>query len=335
MRLIATDAKRDKIADLLTYIEERLAELESEKQELEQYRTQDNDRRCLEYALHSKELEDVTATLEAVEEERLNDIRISKERRGDFNEREIVVQVSYGPREPRQPADHPETRGLAHTSQTFPVYHFNRSAAIRIGNGRSGASQDRDRVCDPRLPASWRERRGTKTGDFGRARVARGAHQRCEREVGWLGCGSGGANSNREASKGDVSTGFCLPSRADVSRLDNTSARLAVLFAKQGRSRQFASQAARDRYLDDEIKSLKTYERGQQTRVTDLQTSVEGAQSQLSAVSARATRNTETEAERREQLKEMSEQAATLRKKVDEMQEQRKSVPCQMNFRAE
>lgn len=61
-----SDAKREKITDLLTYIEERLNELEEEKEELKEYQKNDRERRCLEYALHQKELDDVTATLDNV-----------------------------------------------------------------------------------------------------------------------------------------------------------------------------------------------------------------------------------------------------------------------------
>lgn len=88
------DAKRDKITDLLTYIEDRLTELEEEKQELSEYQTQDRERRCLEFALHDRELEEVTAALEGVEEERRNDVHESNEKRKEFNQREEVVQVS-------------------------------------------------------------------------------------------------------------------------------------------------------------------------------------------------------------------------------------------------
>jgi structural maintenance of chromosome 3 (chondroitin sulfate proteoglycan 6) len=60
------DAKRGKISELLTYIEERLAELEEEKDELKEYQSKDRERRCLEYALHNRELEDVTTALDHV-----------------------------------------------------------------------------------------------------------------------------------------------------------------------------------------------------------------------------------------------------------------------------
>ncbi|WVO12564.1 hypothetical protein L204_100168 [Cryptococcus depauperatus] len=87
-----TDSKKDKIAELLTFIEERLNELEEEKKELKEYQEKDRERRCLEYALHQRELEDVSNALDEVEAERRQDIHNSNEKRKEFNEREEEVQ---------------------------------------------------------------------------------------------------------------------------------------------------------------------------------------------------------------------------------------------------
>lgn len=89
-----TDAKRAKIAELLETIEERLNELETEKEELKEFQSKDRDRRCLEYALRQRELDDATAQLEQVEMDKNNDVHTSNERRREFNELESRVQVN-------------------------------------------------------------------------------------------------------------------------------------------------------------------------------------------------------------------------------------------------
>ena len=61
-----TENKRDKIDDLIKYIEERLGTLESEKEELKQYQKWDKDRRCLEYTIHDKELRETRDKLDSV-----------------------------------------------------------------------------------------------------------------------------------------------------------------------------------------------------------------------------------------------------------------------------
>ena len=111
-----------------------------------------------------------------------------------------------------------------------------------------------------------------------------------------------------------------------MSSLDNTTSQLQVLYAKQGRSRQFATQAARDKYLNDEIKSLRAYEKTQQKRVEDLSKDVEGAKTQLEEVMARSRSQAAEEADRRESLKTMGEDSTKLKAEMDAMQEQKKTL---------
>lgn len=88
-----TDAKRDKINELLDYIDTRLAELEDEKEELKEFQEKDKERRCLEYAVYQRELEEVGEALEEIEEERRGEVHNSNLRREQFNDRQKQVQV--------------------------------------------------------------------------------------------------------------------------------------------------------------------------------------------------------------------------------------------------
>ena len=60
------ESKREKIQELLNYIEERLETLQSEMEELKVYQTLDKDRRCIEYTIHEKELRSAREALEEV-----------------------------------------------------------------------------------------------------------------------------------------------------------------------------------------------------------------------------------------------------------------------------
>ena len=60
------ESKREKIEEMLGYIEERLATLEEEKEELKAYQDLDKMRRSLEYTIHDKELRDTRHKLEQV-----------------------------------------------------------------------------------------------------------------------------------------------------------------------------------------------------------------------------------------------------------------------------
>lgn len=61
-----SETKQAKIAEMLTYIEERLSTLEEEKDELRAYQELDRMRRSLEYTIHDKELRDARKKLEKV-----------------------------------------------------------------------------------------------------------------------------------------------------------------------------------------------------------------------------------------------------------------------------
>ncbi|KAJ2243766.1 Structural maintenance of chromosomes protein 3, partial [Coemansia sp. RSA 455] len=62
-----TERTRAKITEDLTLIEERLGELDAEKEELDKYRALDRERRCMEYAIYSLEQEDVVEQLDEID----------------------------------------------------------------------------------------------------------------------------------------------------------------------------------------------------------------------------------------------------------------------------
>eukprot|EP00605_Chrysophyceae_sp_TOSAG23-4_P000929 GSChrysophyteH1.ASY1.ANO1.1029.1 assembled CDS len=70
-----TATKQDRIEEVLTFIEERLTELEKEKEELSEYDVLDKHRRALEYSLYDKELSKATEHLSAIEEDALNSMK--------------------------------------------------------------------------------------------------------------------------------------------------------------------------------------------------------------------------------------------------------------------
>ena len=66
------EGKREKIEELLRYIDERLSTLEEEKEELKQYQKWDKMRRSLEYTIHDHELKDTKRKLDDLQEKRDN-----------------------------------------------------------------------------------------------------------------------------------------------------------------------------------------------------------------------------------------------------------------------
>jgi structural maintenance of chromosome 3 (chondroitin sulfate proteoglycan 6) len=63
--------KRQKIEELLKYIEDRMSELEEEKEELRLYHEADKTRRCLEYTIYQREQNDIHTQLEELENDHM------------------------------------------------------------------------------------------------------------------------------------------------------------------------------------------------------------------------------------------------------------------------
>lgn len=65
-----TTNKRAKIDESMEYINERLAELEEEKDELKNYQEKDRERRCLEYTIYAREQFEIQQALDSIDTKR-------------------------------------------------------------------------------------------------------------------------------------------------------------------------------------------------------------------------------------------------------------------------
>ena len=91
--------KRGKINELLVYIQERLAELEEEKEELRDYQEKDKERRCLQYTIDHREQVAIANELDNLDEQRqtgVDDTDDSSERflQGEKDLAEVDAQIS-------------------------------------------------------------------------------------------------------------------------------------------------------------------------------------------------------------------------------------------------
>ncbi|KAF8543003.1 RecF/RecN/SMC [Trichophaea hybrida] len=87
-----TDNKRAKIDELLKYIEDRLGELEEEKEELRGYQEKDRERRCLEYTIYHREQVEIGNALDQIEEGRQRGLEMNEDSRELFVQREGEIQ---------------------------------------------------------------------------------------------------------------------------------------------------------------------------------------------------------------------------------------------------
>lgn len=94
-----TNSKRAKIDELLDFINERLAELEEEKDELRNYQEKDKERRCLEYTIYSREQHEISSVLDNLEQQRqtgVEDTDINRDRfiQGEKDMAQIDAEIA-------------------------------------------------------------------------------------------------------------------------------------------------------------------------------------------------------------------------------------------------
>lgn len=77
---------------MLTYIQERLQELEAEKAELSEFQDLDKDRRSIEYTIYAREQASANRRLEDFEEERRRHISTSENLRESYIKNDETVQ---------------------------------------------------------------------------------------------------------------------------------------------------------------------------------------------------------------------------------------------------
>lgn len=109
-------------------------------------------------------------------------------------------------------------------------------------------------------------------------------------------------------------------------RIDTAQSRLEALYAKQGRSNQFATRDERDAYLRSEIQSAVDLEGEQYTRVQQLANQVAAAERESQDATTRKDAvQAELETNKR-QVMEKSQEKERIRAAVDAQTENRKSV---------
>ncbi|KAJ7684992.1 structural maintenance of chromosome protein 3 [Mycena polygramma] len=297
LRIMAeTDAKRTKINELLDYIESRLTELEEEKEELKEFQDKDKDRRCLEYALYQRELEEVGEALEEIEEDRRADVHGANQRREKYNEREKEIQNLE--------------KAISEAKHTLET----------LGTARQDAQDE--------------------LTDFVRTRT----ELECiVQDLQSAGLRAGGKRDEYEAelrlveeqiTARDASLAALLPdweamrARETTERraLDEASARLGSLFAKQGRGAKFRTKAERDAFLKQEITSMGAYKTSQAAALQTTKVELRDAQKGLGEIDAQIAGVQGKIEDGRKKTKDLGEDISGLKEKQAELSEKRKDL---------
>mmetsp|Transcript_23269 Transcript_23269/g.34155 ORF Transcript_23269/g.34155 Transcript_23269/m.34155 type:complete len:1343 (-) Transcript_23269:210-4238(-) len=253
--LADTTNKQDRIVEVLSFIEERLDELEKEKEELTKYDYLDKRRRALQFMLYDKELSKVTAQLESIES-------------------------SWS----SQMTDHQELFSRLRSLQ---------DEAGEVDDALSGAQQGLDRLLTRRVDKVEEcrtavEKRSKLQVELQEAQASENARNSALEECHIKLREVQSSISEREEELANLEPQYTAKrSQLENLQLDLTEsqARMETLYGKQGRGKQFSSEEDRNRFLQNQIDSLKELIKNKNSLRTRLQQEIRQAEMALKAES--------------------------------------------------
>ncbi|CAL0307511.1 unnamed protein product [Lupinus luteus] len=222
-----TGNKRKQIIQVVQYLDERLKELDEEKEELRKYQQLDKQRKSLEYAIYNKEVQDAQQKLTEIEDARA---KISETSAKMYND---VLDA------------HEKSKDLENTLKdvTKELNNFNKEKEV-IEKRRTEALKKHTE-----LELDVKDLKDKISGN-------KKAKEDAVKQLGTL---------EKEIQDSMNELDKISPSYEDQIRKENAIAKrimerekqLSILYQKQGRATQFPSKAARDKWLQKEIDDLK------------------------------------------------------------------------------
>lgn len=289
-----TNSKRAKIDELLDYINERLAELEEEKDELRNYQDKDKERRCLEYTIYSREQQEISNVLDSLEEARQNGVEDADNSRDQFIEGEkAMAQIDAEIAECRQQIEflkvdkaqlederREASKSLAQVELQAKALSDNQAAAQALKsrhdadlNAVKEAIDERESELDSTLPTFH--------------------HYQREEDV--------------------VKTRL---TEAETSR--------QRLYAKQGRNSRFKNKSERDKWLQMEVRESHRSIAAVQNVVTQTQEDIAELESEISQLEPEAVRLRQLIDGRGNNMHDMEQQVQAAKEERDRLMDQRK-----------
>jgi len=221
-----TEGKREKIEEFLKTIEDRLATLEEEKDELKEYQKYDKMRRALEYQIHDRDLQDAR--------KKLNDM--DNKRKNSGEEAEKLRQALQEAGEKAKNANK-EVKDLKVKEASAKEERDTLNSELQV--------QTKEKT---KLEFSLKDLRDEVAGDSN-------SKERAEHELNKLKVTIKEKEKELESIKPSYEE---MRKKEDECTRDLTlkEQKRKELYAKQGRGSQFTSKAQRDEWINKELKSL-------------------------------------------------------------------------------
>ncbi|KAK7354274.1 hypothetical protein VNO80_19733 [Phaseolus coccineus] len=222
-----TGNKRKQIIQVVQYLDERLKELDEEKEELRKYQQLDKQRKSLEYAIFSKEVQDAQQKLTEIEDVRA---KVSETSAKKYND---VLDA------------HEKSKDLENTLKDV-------SKELQNFNKEKESIEKRRTIALKKHTELELDVKDLQEKTSGNIRAKEDAARQLE-------------ILEKEIQDSTVELGKIVPlhenqvlKEKDIAmRIMEREKKLSILYQKQGRATQFSSKAARDRWLQKEIDDLE------------------------------------------------------------------------------
>lgn len=297
LKVIAdSSARRKDIDNLLQFLDDRLGELDAEKDELREYQEKDRERRCLEYTLQDRELTEINVHLEQLEEDRVRNSNSNNDRMGLFGERDQAIQnleseiISLRQRMALIKADHTqleEERTDLMRTQAQLELQLKDARDNEESSTRTAAKRQSDLESVLTQIATKESRLQTLTPDFDAA----------------------------------------LEQETQIKKrlLQSTEAQQR-LYAKQGRNAQFSTKADRDRWLRQEIADIKNTITQREKIRDDVEAQLHDITEQLESVRSSIADTRATLESSQGKLDDIQTQQADQKRLRDQFLDERKAL---------
>lgn len=289
-----TNSKRTKIDELLDYINERLAELEEEKDELRSYQEKDKERRCLEYTIYSLEQQEIGKVLSEIEERRQNGVEDADNNREQENELQNAIdQIDAEIAEFRQQIE------------------FLKVDKVQLEDERREASKT---LAQNELKAK------SLSDNQAQAQALKSRHDADLSSVQK-------AIGERESDYQEILPRFnALKDEEDEvkSRLTDAESSRGRLYAKQGRNSTFKNKSERDKYLNMEVRETQNSIKSVQGVVSQTQEDIEELESAITALGPETERLREQIDGRGDTMHSVDEKVQDAKDERDRLMDQRK-----------
>ncbi|TDH65313.1 hypothetical protein CCR75_006540 [Bremia lactucae] len=297
-----TQSQRDKIQEVVRYIEERLAELEEEKEELKDYQQLDREQRALEYTMHEMELHKAREEIEALEKQRQHE----SARSTDLHEKLLSVRSEMS----RIVSDHQRKK----------------RDLVQLMEERNGREDERKGLMEARFKLEMEVeelKEKIRSDNVQRSAVSK------EAEV---------VKCKIETVRSQLSTEI-LPALHQAEQkydqigrnLEDCKAQSEHLVAKQSRKNQFHTQQQRDDYLQREIQDIESLTRRKELDTATLQHSIEGLAKSIEASERTLERQTQKLHEHRHHVDATGAEILQLKEQRNILNEERKEKWRQEN----